>query len=108
MSIMSSRGIRSALAALAILSFPAAAETLQPVSRVAPEFPREATAAGADKGHVKARLTVDAAGEVTSVDIVEATPRRVFDRVVVRTLSQWRYPPGTAGRTVEIDVEFQR
>jgi protein TonB len=41
------------------------------------------------------------------VDIVEANPRRVFDRAVVRSLSQWRYERGSDGRTVEVDLDFK-
>lgn len=98
----------AALACLAFLSTHSFAEDLKPLTRIAPEFPREATAAGADKGHVRARVTIEASGEVSRVEIVEAAPRRLFDRVVVRSLSQWRYPAGTAGRTADVDVEFQR
>jgi len=92
------------------LSFPALAAPgdAQVVSKVDPEFPREAVQAGADKGSVKARMTVDGAGEVVRVEILEAQPRRVFDRAVVKTLSQWRFNPGSAGRQVEIDVNFSR
>jgi protein TonB len=100
------------LAALAVcagaFSSPALAVDAQVVSKVDPEFPREAVYAGADKGMVKARMTVDGAGEVVRVEILEAQPRRVFDRAVVKTLSQWRFNPGAAGRTVEIDVNFTR
>lgn len=78
------------------------------VSKVDPEFPREATQAGIDKGVVKARMTIDQAGEVTRVEILEANPRRVFDRAVVKTLSQWRFNGGAPGRMVEIDVSFRR
>jgi periplasmic protein TonB len=78
------------------------------VSRVEPEFPREAIQAGADKGQVKARMTLDGTGEVTRVEVLEANPRRVFDRAVVKTLSQWKFNPGNAGRAVEIDIEFKR
>ena len=99
-------------AALATLAFSLAASAdsgdLTPVSRVEPEFPREAVAAGADTGMVKARMTIDATGEVTRVDIVEANPRRVFDRAVVRTLSQWKFTPGGNGRSKEIEIAFKR
>ena len=91
------------------LSVPAfGASDAQLVSKVDPEFPREAVQAGADKGLVKARMTVDGTGEVTRVEILEASPRRVFDRTVVKTLSQWRFNAGASGRTVEIDVNFTR
>jgi protein TonB len=97
-------------AALATLAFSLAAyaDDLKPVSRVEPEFPREALAAGTNTGVVKARMTIDATGEVTRVDIVEANPRRVFDRAVVKTLSQWRFTPGGNGRSKEIEIEFKR
>ena len=91
------------------LSFGAqAAVDLTPVSRVEPEFPREAISAGADKGRVKARMTVDSTGEVTRVEILDATPRRLFERVVVKTLSQWKFSPGSDGRSMEIDIDFHR
>jgi len=95
----------AATAAL-LVSFAAAAQ-LHPVSKVDPEFPREAQLASVDKGRVKARLTIDAAGEVTRVDIVESNPRRVFDRAVTRSLSQWRYEKGADGRTVDVDLDFK-
>jgi protein TonB len=101
------RTLLGAIAAAAItVSFGAYAQ-LVPVSKVAPEFPREAQLASVEKGRVKARLTVDATGEVTRVDIVEANPRRVFDRAVVRSLSQWRYERGAEGRTVEVELDFK-
>jgi protein TonB len=78
------------------------------LSRVDPDFPREAVQAGAEKGNVKARLTLDGNGNVTRVDVVEANPRRVFDRAVVRALSQWRFSDGPSGRTVETEIDFKR
>jgi protein TonB len=107
----SSARMARAAAAIAIaagMSFAAFGADAQLVSKVDPEFPREAVQAGADKGLVKARMTVDQSGEVVRVEILEAQPRRVFDRAVVKTLSQWKFNPGANGRTVEIDVNFTR
>jgi periplasmic protein TonB len=78
------------------------------VAKVDPEFPREAIQAGADKGKVKARMTLDGRGEVLRVEILDANPRRLFDRAVVKTLSQWKFSNGNDGRMVEIDVDFHR
>ena len=78
------------------------------LSRSDPEFPREAALAGAESGRVRARVTVSGAGEVVRVEILEAEPRRVFDRAVVKSLSLWRFDTGADGRSVEIDVRFQR
>jgi len=82
--------------------------TLTPVTREVPEFPREAVNAGVAQGSVRARLTVDAAGRVSAVDIVDAQPRRVFDRAVLRTLSRWTFEPGTSGRTTDVEIAFRR
>ena len=60
-----------------------------------------------ESGNVKARMTLDANGNVTRVEVVEAQPRRLFDRAVVRALSNWRFNEGPSGRTVETEVEFK-
>ena len=101
------RSILRAAFAAALMAALGVHAQLVPVSKVSPEFPREAVIASVEKGQVRARLTLDAAGEVTRVDIVEANPRRIFDRAVVRSLSQWRYEPGAAGRTVEVELDFK-
>ena len=101
---------RLTAAALFAFLFPLAAlasADIKPINRVEPEFPREAALAGSEEGKVRARMTLDGAGEVTRVEIVEATPRRVFDRAVVRALSQWKYPSGSAGRIVDVNINFE-
>jgi protein TonB len=103
------RPLSTALAAVLLsLGVHAAPADAVLVSQVEPEFPREAVVSGETRGKVHARVTIDASGEVVRVEILEATPRRVFDRAVVKTLSQWRFSPGAEGRTREVDVDFRR
>jgi protein TonB len=90
------------------LCFGAVAADLAPLTKIDPEFPREAISAGAEKGRVKARMTVDSSGEVTRVEILDASPRRLFERVVIKTLSQWKFAPGGDGRLMEIEIDFHR
>ena len=99
---------RTDLAAAKPSSAPAPAPAIRLVTRVDPDFPREAVQAGVEKGTVKARMTLDETGNVTRVEVIESNPRRVFDRAVVRALTQWRYNDGVAGRTVEAEVDFHR
>lgn len=87
---------------------PAATSVATPVTREAPDFPREAIRSGVDAGAVRARLSIDAAGNVTSVQIVEARPARVFDRSVRETLSRWKFNAGSEGRSYDTEVEFKR
>jgi periplasmic protein TonB len=84
---------------------PAVAREIKLVNRVEPTFPR---GYDADKGTVRARLQVDARGAVTGVDIVEASPPRVFDRSVRTALQQWRYEPTGEAFSVIAEINFSR
>jgi TonB family protein len=75
------------------------------ISRVEPGFPRNADV---DRGTVRARLTVNATGAVTNVEIVESNPPRVFDRNVRSALSQWRYEGTGETQTKLVEVQFNR
>lgn len=97
-----------AICALGLSPGALAGDKARVVSKVEPEFPHEALRAGAGKGMVRARVTLDGSGEVTRVEILEALPRRLFDRAVTRTLSQRRFNAGADGRLVEVDVDFHR
>lgn len=77
------------------------------VSRENPQFPREATRAGIETGTVRARLTINAAGDVTNVAIVQAQPARVFDRSVQSALSRWKFNPGADNRFYETEIGFK-
>ena len=41
-----------------------------------------------------------------NVTIVEANPRRVFDREVIRALSQWKFKPEGDRYIAEIEITF--
>jgi TonB family protein len=75
------------------------------VSRVEPGFPRGAEV---DRGTVRARLTVNATGAVTNVEILESNPPRVFDRNVRSALSQWRYEGTGEAQSKLVEVQFSR
>jgi len=80
---------------------------LRALSRDPPPFPREAKAAGINAGVVKARLALDAQGKVTGVEILAATPPRVFDRAVRSALSHWTFEPGSGVETTDVEVVFK-
>jgi protein TonB len=87
---------------------PSVKATLQPIVREAPEFPKEAITEGVVSGTVKARVTLDGSGKVTGIEILEAQPRRVFDRAVRAALWRWQYEPGAPNRTADVEVAFAR
>lgn len=72
-----------------------------------PVFPRQAIKDGIQGGLVVAHLLVRPDGTVSEVRIVSANPRRVFDREVVRALSQWRFSPEPVGFIGEVEIDFK-
>jgi protein TonB len=78
-----------------------------PISRVSPEYPREARRKNIDSGRVIARLNIDEKGNVTDVKIVESSPPRVFDRAVIDALLQWKFQADGEKYVGEIEVEFK-
>jgi periplasmic protein TonB len=79
-----------------------------PVTREPFEFPREAVRAGVDKGEVKVKVIIDAGGNVTDVQIVDAKPPRIFDRAVRASMAKWKFNAGDANRSYETLIEFKR
>jgi protein TonB len=104
-SIASGIKFLPAIAAL-LLAFGAHASP-KLIKKVAPEFPREAAQKGISAGTVKAKLNIEADGKVSGVDIVEAEPRRVFDRAVTTALMDWRFEAGGEKQTHEVKLVFK-
>ena len=102
MSLMRSATIVAASLMLAL----AAHATPKVVKKVPPDFPREASQKGISTGVVKAKLSIDANGSVTDVEILEAEPKRVFDRAVKAALMEWKFEPGEK-TTHEVKLVFK-
>lgn len=109
MSAFTSRLLRSAATAAVglMLAFSAAANAPKVVKKVPPEFPNEAAKKGISTGVVKAKLNIDADGKVSSVEIVEAEPKRVFDRAVTAALMEWKYEAPGEKTSVEVKLVFK-
>lgn len=90
-----------------MLSFAAQAAAPKVIKKVPPEFPREAAQQSISSGVVKAKLSIDADGKVTDVAIVEAEPRRVFDKAVTRALMDWRFEASGEKQTHEVKLVFR-
>jgi protein TonB len=72
--------------------------------RVNPTYPRQAQKDGLN-GRVVAWVYVAPSGAVTNVEIKQST-NRVFDREVIRALSQWKFNPEPVGFTGEYEIVF--
>jgi periplasmic protein TonB len=72
-----------------------------------PEFPQRALHARVLEGRVLARIWVTAEGKVDQVDIVSATPARLFDDEVRRALSLWTFDPPGHSTSTTVELSFK-
>ncbi len=99
--------IRKIVFALALGFSLAATATPKVVKKIPPEFPPEAVRKSISSGEVKAKLTIGADGKVTNVEIVDANPKRVFDKATIAALMEWRFDTGGKEDTAEIKLVFR-
>ena len=77
--------------ALQLGAAPADSEEV-PVVRVEPIYPRRAADQGIE-GWVLLKFDVTTTGATTNVKVIDASPKRIFDRAAARAVSKWKYRP---------------
>ena len=77
------------------------------VGKTMPVFPRDAIKKGIERGEIVAHVYVARDGSVKEVKIIRANPARVFDREVIRALSQWRFAPDATEFIAEVPIDFK-
>lgn len=65
-----------------------------PLVRVEPRYPRKAARAGT-QGWVKVKFTILEDGSVSNAEVLEAKPRRIFNREAIRAIQRWKFKPKT-------------
>ncbi|MEM6639288.1 MAG: energy transducer TonB [Pseudomonadota bacterium] len=63
-----------------------------PIVRIAPQYPRDARLRGIS-GWVKVEFTINEDGTVSNPSVIDAQPRRTFDREAIRAILRWKYKP---------------
>lgn len=67
---------------------------VMPLNDVRPEYPYRARQQGIE-GHIKLAFTINPAGRVENIRVLEASPRNIFDREARRAAARWRFAPRT-------------
>ena len=86
-----------------------------PIVRIAPKYPPDAARDGRE-GWVKLQFTINEQGGVDDISVIDADPKRIFDREARRALSKWKYKPkivdGKAvrqeGMFVQLDFKLEQ
>ncbi|WP_421323306.1 energy transducer TonB [Aeromonas veronii] len=80
-----------------------AGDMLMPLQRIEPVYPYRAQQSGIE-GFVTLRFSVNAEGGVQDVEVVEAKPKRQFERAAIQAINKWRYQPrpGTTDKLVQV------
>ncbi len=68
------------------------ARNFQLIKKVDPSYPQRALRQRME-GWVELSFTVTVNGDVTGVEVVNAQPKREFDREAIRALQQWKFKP---------------
>jgi periplasmic protein TonB len=84
-----------------------------PIVRIEPKYPIQAARDGKE-GWVKLSFTINEIGGVEDVEVIDADPKRIFDKEARRALLKWKYKPKVEdgkpmkqfGLTVQLDFKM--
>ncbi|WP_022941785.1 energy transducer TonB [Psychromonas hadalis] len=63
-----------------------------PLYRIEPRYPRKALRLG-KQGYVVLSFDINEAGRVVNIQVLQAKPKRLFEREAKRALKKWKYKP---------------
>ncbi|PAR31308.1 energy transducer TonB [Vibrio metoecus] len=90
-------------------------QQVMPLHRVEPNYPAKALQRGVE-GYVTLRFNIDELGKTRDIEVVDANPKRYFEREAMLALLNWKYQPkivdGKAvvqtGLTVRLEFKLQK
>ncbi|MDX1303525.1 energy transducer TonB [Photobacterium sp.] len=86
-----------------------------PLYRIEPRYPARAIKKGAE-GFVVLSFTIDPQGRPTDINVLDAKPRRLFEKEAIRALRKWKYQAkvvdrkaiAQVGQTVRLEFKLNK
>ena len=119
MSPIAALGLNTSLDGIAIqapnLSGMMGTQQAMPLYRVEPRYPSKALKRKIE-GYVVMRFTIDASGRPVDIEVIEAQPKRWFEKDAIRALKKWKYQPKVEnghsikqqGQTVRLEFKLDK
>lgn len=90
-------------------------QQVMPLHRKQPKYPRRALQRNIE-GYVVMSFTIDETGRPTDIEVIDANPKRLFDREAKVALKQWKYQPmivngkatSRVGQTVTLEFKLNQ
>lgn len=87
----------------------------RPIVRITPKYPMDAMRKGT-QGWVKLAFDVNEVGSVVNVSVIDAQPKRIFDKAARQALRKWKYQAKSVdgksilqkNRTVQLDFTIEQ
>lgn len=74
------------------IALPTQSNEVVALLKVEPDYPRQAARQGTE-GWVKLEFTVLEDGTVTDVKVLDANPKRIFNKSAIRAIQRWKFKP---------------
>ncbi|MBI2380862.1 MAG: energy transducer TonB [Gammaproteobacteria bacterium] len=99
-------GVTGIAANDAALGTPGGEAMAVPLVKIEPSFPREALLSGTE-GWVKIQFTIASDGSVKDARVLDAKPKRLFDREAIRAVNKWKFKAQVSnGKAVDTPNQF--